>query len=208
MVNDDQMGRLGPEEYELPRMAKAGPSSSANNHSRIHGHSGDDSRTSMNPKRRSSGGKKTITIHGNQSILFDAEIDQDDVTAHDRDIPYAAVSSPKSPYRRRHAKQPSGPVTPRQPGAHPTLHLPQTPAHQDLFLSDDHHGASGRAETVEVPDFSGMLGLNAEGEDNYLVAQNMTRAWKRRLFLLMEEPGSSREAFAIHVMSTGGILFR
>jgi potassium voltage-gated channel Shal-related subfamily D protein 2 len=53
-----------------------------------------------------------------------------------------------------------------------------------------------------------MLGLNAEGEDNYLIAQGMGRDWKRRLFLLMEEPGSSREAFTIHVMSTGGILFR
>lgn len=59
-----------------------------------------------------------------------------------------------------------------------------------------------------MPDFVGMLGLNAEGEDNYLVAQSMSRDWKRRLFLLMEEPGSSREAFTIHVMSTGAILFR
>lgn len=207
MVNTDQTSRSGPEEYELPRMATAGPSSGANNQDRTRSHSEDDTR-SMHPRRRSSNGKKTITIHGNQSILFDAEIDQENVNGHERDDSYAAVSSPKSPYRRRHARQTSGPATPRQPGAHPTLHLPATPAHQDLFLSDDHHGASGRAETVEVPDFSGMLGLNAEGEDNYLVAQNMTRAWKRRLFLLMEEPGSSREAFAIHVMSTGGILFR
>jgi hypothetical protein len=53
-----------------------------------------------------------------------------------------------------------------------------------------------------------MLGLNAEGEDNYLKAQGMSSSWKRRLFLLMEEPGSSREAFALHVFSTSGILFR
>jgi len=208
MVKDDKVGGQGPEEYELPRLATAGPSSTTNTHGDTYGHSGDGSRKSTVPGARSSNGKKTITIHGNQSILFDAEIDQDDMAAHQRDVPYATASSPKSTHRRRHARQASGPVTPRQPGAHPTLHLPSTPAHQDLFLSDDHHGASGRAETVEVPDFSGMLGLNAEGEDNYLVAQNMTRAWKRRLFLLMEEPGSSREAFAIHVMSTGGILFR
>ena len=106
------------------------------------------------------------------------------------------------PFRRRHQKRPSEPQTPRG-HPHGSLQIPSNPAHHDLFLHEDHG-----TETVELPDFVGMLGLNAEGEDNYLVAQAMSRDWKRRLFLLMEEPGSSREAFTIHVMSTGGILFR
>lgn len=107
-----------------------------------------------------------------------------------------------SPFRRRHHKRPSEPQTPRG-HLHGSLQIPSHTAQHDLFLHEDHG-----TETVELPDFVGMLGLNAEGEDNYLVAQSMSRDWKRRLFLLMEEPGSSREAFTIHVMSTGAILFR
>lgn len=68
------------------------------------------------------------------------------------------------------------------------------------------------AETVEVPDFSHFLGLHHSAEDgegdNYARAARMRNGWKRRLFLLMEEPGSSSEAFAVHVVVTGAIVFR
>lgn len=66
----------------------------------------------------------------------------------------------------------------------------------------------GGTETVEVPDFSGMLGLSGEPDDNYEISQNMKSDWKRRLFLLMEEPSSSSEAFLVHIAVTVAILAR
>jgi potassium voltage-gated channel Shal-related subfamily D protein 2 len=53
-----------------------------------------------------------------------------------------------------------------------------------------------------------MLGFNPEDEDHFAVAQGMRSDWRRRLYLLMEEPSSGREAFFVHIMVTGGIIFR
>ena len=62
---------------------------------------------------------------------------------------------------------------------------------------------------MELPDFGQMLGFNPETEeDHYAVAQRMVSRWKRRLYLLMEEPNSGREAFFVHVVVTGAIIFR
>lgn len=96
---------------------------------------------------------------------------------------------------------------------------PQIIRQTDLFLTEDpttspfHPGVGGsgaaRDEVVDIPDFGGMLGLSSENpEDNYAVAREFRTGWKRRLFLLMEEPGSSREAFVVHVASTGTIVAR
>jgi potassium voltage-gated channel Shal-related subfamily D protein 2 len=64
-------------------------------------------------------------------------------------------------------------------------------------------------EEVHVPDFGQILGLDPDGgEDHFAVAQGMKTRWKRKLYLLMEEPSSSREAFFVHVGVTGAILFR
>lgn len=72
------------------------------------------------------------------------------------------------------------------------------------------HGAAHatRTDQVEVPDFGHMLGFNPDDDDHYAVAAGMRNRWKRKLYLLMEEPGSGREAFFIHVLVTGSILFR
>jgi hypothetical protein len=53
-----------------------------------------------------------------------------------------------------------------------------------------------------------MLGFNPEEEDHYATARAIQLEWKRRLYLLMEEPRSGREAFYVHVCVTGAILFR
>lgn len=61
---------------------------------------------------------------------------------------------------------------------------------------------------MHVPDFGHMLGINPGDEDHYAIANGMRNPWKRKLYLLMEEPSSGREAFFVHIMVTGGILFR
>lgn len=54
-----------------------------------------------------------------------------------------------------------------------------------------------------------MLGFNPDaGHDHSAVAQGMKNRWKKRLYLLMEEPSSGREAFFVHILVTGAILFR
>jgi hypothetical protein len=53
-----------------------------------------------------------------------------------------------------------------------------------------------------------MLGIDDTGEDHFAIAAGMRSAWKRRLYLLMEEPSSGREAFLVHISVTGAILFR
>jgi hypothetical protein len=53
-----------------------------------------------------------------------------------------------------------------------------------------------------------MLGFNPDDEDHYAVAAGMGSQWKKKLYLLMEEPTSGREAFYIHIGVTGGIIFR
>ncbi len=67
----------------------------------------------------------------------------------------------------------------------------------------------GGNEDVHVPDFGHMPGFNPDaGHDHSAVAQGMKNRWKKRLYLLMEEPSSGREAFFVHILVTGAILFR
>lgn len=113
-----------------------------------------------------------------------------------------------------------GPSTLRNRSSHVTLDpispsaKPQIMRQTDLFLTEDPTTSPfpprGRDEVVDIPDFGGMLGLTTgEGqEDNYVRAQGFRSPWKRRLFLLMEEPGSSGEAFVVHVVCTGSIVAR
>lgn len=75
------------------------------------------------------------------------------------------------------------------------------------FLSDDLNELGPDNEEVQVPDFGHILGFS-EGDDHHSIAANMRSRWKRKLYLLMEEPSSGREAFFIHVAVTGAILFR
>lgn len=72
------------------------------------------------------------------------------------------------------------------------------------FLQED----GTEAEEVHVPDFGHMLGIDDSSEDHFAIAAGMRSNWKKRLYLLMEEPNSSREAFIIHVCVTGAIIFR
>ena len=53
-----------------------------------------------------------------------------------------------------------------------------------------------------------MLGIDDTGEDHFAIAAGMRSRWKKRLYLLMEEPSSGREAFIIHALVTGAIMFR
>lgn len=80
----------------------------------------------------------------------------------------------------------------------------------DLFLTEDPTTSAfptSKDEIVDIPDFGEILGLTSENPaDNYSLARSFRASWKRRLFLLMEEPGSSREAFVVHVASTGTIV--
>lgn len=77
--------------------------------------------------------------------------------------------------------------------------------HRATFLSEDPYDDS---EEVDLPDFGHMLGINDEGEDHFAAASGMRTRWKRKLYLLMEEPASSREAFFVHIIVTGAIIFR
>lgn len=82
--------------------------------------------------------------------------------------------------------------------------------HQSLFLNEDQDPFFSGADTegVHVPDFGHMLGFDpGSGDDHFAVAQGMKTRWKRKLYLLMEEPSSGREAFFVHILVTGGILF-
>jgi hypothetical protein len=83
---------------------------------------------------------------------------------------------------------------------------------QTNFLDEDldyFGGAqSRRSEEVQMPNIGHMLGFNPDDEDHYAVAAGMRSDWKKRLYLLMEEPSSGREAFYVHIGVTGGIIFR
>lgn len=73
------------------------------------------------------------------------------------------------------------------------------------FLRDD--GADHDGEELDVPNFTHIFGLDDAREDHFAIAQGMRTRWKRKLYLLLEEPSSSREAFTVHVLVTGAILF-
>ncbi|WWC61355.1 uncharacterized protein I303_103936 [Kwoniella dejecticola CBS 10117] len=138
-------------------------------------------------KRRSSNSApkaRTLTLHPTTStanLLFSA--------------PNAALPTPK----RRHARTQSYPDSPE--GAMTPRRL-----HRDAFLSEEDQRLND-AEEVNLPDFGHMLGFNDEGEDHFAIAQGMRTRWKRKLYLLLEEPNSGREAFFIHIAVTGTIIF-
>lgn len=73
------------------------------------------------------------------------------------------------------------------------------------FLRDEHLHED---EEVDVPNFTHIFGLDDAREDHFAIAQGMKTRWKRKLYLLLEEPSSSREAFTIHILVTAMILFR
>lgn len=140
------------------------------------------------PIRHRSSLPRTITINPSQS------------TSH---LLFAAPSTSPNVSRFKHVRTSSIPQ-------------PQSPedssrrVNRAQFLNEDldHAGQTG-TEEVELPDFGQMLGFNPEaGEDHYAVAQRMGSRWKRKLYLLMEEPNSGREAFFVHVIVTGAIIFR
>lgn len=127
--------------------------------------------------------QKTLTLNPNSSstLLFSAA----STTAHRRP-------------RRRTSSNPSKPGADSSDGSRVYS--------RSHFLQDDLDQAE--TEEVHVPDFAHILGLHDPGEDSLNVASNMRSRWKRKLYLLMEDPSSGREAFFIHVTVTGAILFR
>lgn len=142
--------------------------------------------TSGRSKQRRSSGRlnRTLTLPPNESgatLLFSA--------------PPSAIYTHRKRYS--HSSQPPSPGgTPRR-------------ANQwAQFLTEGEDTPGEGAEEVHVPDFGHMLGFNPEDEDHFAVAQGMRSDWRRRLYLLMEEPSSGREAFFVHIMVTGGIIFR
>ena len=138
---------------------------------------------SKQPRRSSR--SKTYTFHSNQSsaLLFAA--------------PGHNLPSPQNA-RHRHARSSSYPDSPT---------TPRVQRLTDTFLADDDLFGTSH-DHVTVPDFGHMLGFMPDAvEDPFVIAQGMRSRWKRRLFLLMEEPSSGREAFFVHVMVTGAILF-
>ncbi len=121
---------------------------------------------------------RKLTLHPNQSAT----------------LLFAAPGQP-GPSRRRGTRRASSNVAPESP---------QAKYNRTFFLEEDlDHGPR---EEVNLPDFGHMLGFDA-GEDHYAIAAAMRSTWKRKLYLLMEEPSSGREAFFVHVAVTGAIFF-
>lgn len=150
-------------------------------------------------RRRSSGTKtgRTLTLHPAQStanLLFSA--------------PGSAGATSSYTPRKRHSRTHSIPDSPEETSTTTPRRYNRAHAH---FLNEheDHNDLSSRdAEQVHLPDFGHMLGFIDEGEDHFAIAQGMKTRWKRKLYLLLEEPSSGREAFFVHVLVTGVILFR
>ncbi|OCF35291.1 hypothetical protein I316_02837 [Kwoniella heveanensis BCC8398] len=127
---------------------------------------------------------RTLTLLPSQStanLLFSA--------------PSATLPTPRKRHSRTHSypDSPEDPTTPRR-------------LHRAAFLSEDEQRHDD-AEEVYLPDFGHMLGFNDEGEDHFAVAAGMKTRWKRKLYLLLEEPNSGREAFFVHILVTGLIIF-
>lgn len=135
---------------------------------------------------------RKLTIHAgpSTSVLFSAHSPKQRGTGAGHGVNHHRTSSyPDSPQ----------PVTPRR-------HARAQFLDEEL---DYFGGAQGRrSEEVQVPNLGHMLGFNPDDEDHYAVAAGMTSQWKKRLYLLMEEPSSGREAFYIHIGVTAGIIFR
>lgn len=178
--------QLEAEEYEL---SQPGPSSRRpRNISNPEAPSSPRPSTSPSQSKR---GRRTLTLHPNDTsatLLFTAPL---------------TSGMPPSPRLRKRSSLPM-PDSPRSP----VLGRRNPWA---SFLDEDAENArdrSGRSDQVHVPDFGQMLGFNPEEEDHYEIARAIRSEWKRRLYLLMEEPRSGREAFFVHVFVTGAILFR
>lgn len=214
--NKDSLGSpLAGEEYELPSISGITSPASAAGPSSSHHH-----------RQSSLGGRRTLTLHTGAStsaLVYNAPnlhglsspTDQKpafSLNAHRR---RSSSYSNKYPGRAQQTgftedDKSDHPSTPKVRQATLFLHEDS----QSNLYSNQQGGTGGHShsnlvqeETVQIPDFGGLLGLG-EVEDNYAIAQGMKTDWKRRLFLLMEEPGSSAEAFTIHVGSTSCILFR
>ncbi|ORY25736.1 hypothetical protein BCR39DRAFT_471139 [Naematelia encephala] len=143
---------------------------------------GVDSSSSPGPSkpRRLSG--RTLTLHPNKSssILF-------------------AVSSPSD--------LPSGSFRHRRNDSNISVDQNTPRRLRSEFLSEDRDRGDA-TEEVHLPDFGQMLGFNPDVDvDHFGIAQAMRSRWKRKLYLLMEEPNSGREAFFVHAIVTGAILF-
>ncbi|KAK8869982.1 hypothetical protein IAR55_000552 [Kwoniella newhampshirensis] len=134
---------------------------------------------------------RTITLHSGQStanILFSA--------------PGASLPTPRK-QRHGHSRTHSLPDSPEAPNTPRRLH-------RATFLSEDpdHTLYARGTEEVDLPDFGHILGFNDDaGDDHFAIAQGMKTRWKRKLYLLLEEPSSGREAFFVHILVTGIILF-
>lgn len=136
------------------------------------------------PLHRTTSRARKITLHPNQSssVLF-----------------AAPGSSARTRTSRRRATSNTSQVT----GSPETRTSKLNPS---FFLNEDLDNLGPDREEVQLPDIGQMLGIH-EGEDNYAIAASMKSRLKRQLFLLMEEPSSSREAFYVHVAVTSAILF-
>lgn len=180
---------LPAEEYELPQLGQQRPEY-------------DQPEAGPSRPRRASRGQppgRKLTIHAgpSTSVLFSA-------------------APPLSPRQRQTSNGHGNGQGHRRSSSYPNPDSPiaTTPRRyaQAHFLDegpDYFGGAQGRqSEEVSVPNIGHMLGFNPDDEDHYAVAAGMRSQWKKRLYLLMEEPSSGREAFYIHIAVTAGIIFR
>lgn len=171
------MSSPGQEEYELPRLS-----------------------SSHRRQLSASTGKKRVTLHtapSTNALVYARHAE----TAND-DEEDTAGGDPGPSTMRHRSTITLDPI----PTSKPTI-MRQT----DLFLTEDPTTSpfppTSKDQVVDIPDFGEILGLTSENPaDNYTLARSFRASWKRRLFLLMEEPGSSREAFVVHVASTGTIV--
>ncbi|WVR05008.1 hypothetical protein IAU60_002020 [Kwoniella sp. DSM 27419] len=127
---------------------------------------------------------RTLTLRPNQSTA---------------NLLFAAPTGMPTP-RKRHSRTQSYPESPEE-----TTTTPRR-VHKAAFLSEDEHRADD-AEEVDLPDFGHILGFNDDAEDHFAIAAGMKNRWKRKLYLLLEEPNSGREAFFVHILVTGLIIF-
>lgn len=170
------MSSPGQEEYELPRLS-----------------------SSHRRQLSASTGKKRVTLHtapSTNALVYARHAE----TANDGEDNEGGDPGPST--MRHRSTITLDPI----PTSKPTI-MRQT----DLFLTEDPTTSpfppTSQDQVVDIPDFGEILGLTSENPaDNYTLARSFRASWKRRLFLLMEEPGSSREAFVVHVASTGTIV--
>lgn len=136
---------------------------------------------------------RTLTLHPNASsaLLFAAPGSSGVARRQQR-------RRASSGTQRGHAPSGSG-----DGPASPTARFGQSRNH---FLTDELDHLGPDTEQVKVPDFGHMLGMDT-GEDHYAIAEGMKSRSKRKLYLLLEEASSGREAFYIHIIITGAIIF-